>query len=137
MYKLLHAEIHIALHKVLRIKQHKNVATLQEEFSYMLDSVTSHEVQAIKQYSQTLKAKTTCVSGFFKKSPWSKAREIERALCDMPIVARGTVLSQDNNLVKTAISKSRTPGKKHSQGLFKVQRILENLRDHVDIEHHL
>jgi len=101
---------------------------LDLEFSEVLSSVNSYEVMAVKIYIMELKAIPVMFGSSHKKNSWTKAQDIENALVAMSPETRGTVLSQDTNPVKTAISISLITGKVSGAPLAKVQRILEDLR---------
>ena len=105
-----------------------DIAPLQLRLSAALNSVSSIEVRAVKQYMAELIQKAA-QCGFSGKSYRDKVTAIQDALLRMPLDARGTVLTGEPNPVQTAICKGRLSGQNKSELLDKVKRIAVALRD--------
>lgn len=89
--------------------------TLQREFTEILASVRSPQVEEVKEAIRALRGGVA----FYTIGKNKKAQLIEDALCALPLEKRGTVLSSATNGVQLAMASGRITGTAHGSTHFK------------------
>ena len=98
----------------VQIKKNANdpekLLAINKNIKAVLESVQSPQIQDVLAVIRSLLASRSIL---FTTTKTSKAAQIERALCDTPLLKRGTVISQKGkaNAVQNAIASHRVRGK--------------------------
>lgn len=103
---------------------------LDRNLSATLDSLTSLQLKAVRQYIDELRERARQCIGFFYPGSYKKAGEIEAALLRVPPQLRGSVLSCpfESNLVLQAIARIEGSEKWNRTALARVHKIHAQLR---------
>jgi hypothetical protein len=101
--------------RIRNVDKAETFTALQREFTEILASVRSPQVEEVKEAIRSLRGGVA----FYTIGKNKKAQLIEDALCALPLEKRGTVLSSATNGVQIAMATGRITGAAHGSTHFK------------------